>query len=407
MRISLALTLLIFLTVPLRLSGENLRTEVHLDQIHRLLAETWRAYEAGDPETAFRLARSAYLDHFELVEIPLRLVDAELTLDMEYRFARLRNRIRMGAPAPEVRRLIASLDRDLLQVAKKLEKPGVVAPLFTALSSFAVLFREGVEAFLILSLLLAFLQHHDPRLRRPLLWGAVSAVPAGLLTWALMIFFLRVAGVAREIMEGIVALLAAVLLVYVTLWVLRRLDLRHWMEFLRARAWEATAVGSAGALAGLGFLSVYREVVETALFYQTLSWMTEGMTSWLWTGAGLGAVALTITGWAIFSLGRKLPLRPFLVGAATVMMVLSLGIVGNAVRAFQSAGWLPFSPWTGVFPKLNPFVADLLGLYPVRETLWAQALLLAVYLAFGLGFFLKKRRAEAVAREQEAYADRR
>lgn len=385
---------------------QKLEVQGHLDRIHRLLAETWTAYESGDREAAFRLARAAYLDHFEFVEIPLRLVDADLTLDMEYRFAHLRNRIRAGAPPAEVRKQIASLDQDLREVAKRLQAPGLVAPLLTGLASFALLLREGIEALLILSVLLTFLRTHRPDLRKPLLWGAFLALPAGALTWLLLIFLFRATGLAREVMEGVVALLAGGLLVYVTFWISRRLDLRYWMEFLRARAWEAATSRSTGALAALGFLSVYREAVEVALFYQTLAWMARGMSLWLWIGAGGALGVLAFLGWALFSLGRRLPLRLFLGSAAAVIMAVSLGVIGNAVRAFQSAGLLPFTPIPGLVPRLNPFVADLLGLYPVREPLLAQGVLFLVYGLFGLWLFLRQRRSQASVRPM-THADRR
>src|SRR6476646_3151003 len=66
------------------------------------LQQAMYAYQHGDKTRAFQLARGAYLDHFENIEIPLRVLDPDLTSDMEFRFADLRTLMQAGAPAGEV-----------------------------------------------------------------------------------------------------------------------------------------------------------------------------------------------------------------------------------------------------------------------------------------------------------------
>ena len=68
-----------------------------------LVDEAVAAAAAGDRKQAYELARTAYLDHFELAEVPLRLRDPNLVLDLEFSFAKLRNGIRDGAPMSEIK----------------------------------------------------------------------------------------------------------------------------------------------------------------------------------------------------------------------------------------------------------------------------------------------------------------
>src|SRR5262245_25219598 len=97
---ALLLTLLIIPHGAARAQGSpavNVAEEAQ--SIRDLLQQAMRAYRLGDYTAAFKLSRAAYLDHFENIEIPLRAMDGDLTLDLEYRFADLRSKMQQGAPA--------------------------------------------------------------------------------------------------------------------------------------------------------------------------------------------------------------------------------------------------------------------------------------------------------------------
>src|SRR5262249_61742090 len=95
---------------------------------------------------------------------------------------------------------------------------------------------------------------------------------------------LELAPVARELLEAVMTVVAVVALFYVSFWLIARLDQRRWMEFMRSRISVATAGGSAMALFGLGFTSIYREGVETSLFYQALLSFAKGLELWIAAG---------------------------------------------------------------------------------------------------------------------------
>ena len=273
------------------------------------------------------------------------------------------------------------------EVEALFEGPGLVAPTLVTVASFSILFREGIEVILVLAAILGYIQTQNPQLRRPLWWGAGLAIPASLLTWFILNWVLHVAPIGREVIEALVSLLAVALMFYISFWLLRRLDVRRWMEFLRARVWDAVAAGNTGAVAALGFVSVYREGAETALFYQALLLIAQRLELWILLGIGLAILALSVIGWAIIALGARLPLRAFLGIAVAVIMLLSVGLLGNAVWELQQIGVVPMTLLGDSFPRFNRFLADLLGLHATLETVAAQSLLLLVYLAAWLYAF--------------------
>jgi high-affinity iron transporter len=163
-------------------SAAGIAIEQELSAIRDLMRESQAAYKAGDHEQALRLARQAYLDHFELVEIPLRVADPNFTFAMEVKFAEWRQLIQQGAPADQIQRLLLELDDGLVEVERVIGRPRLAAPLFVSVASFTILFREGIEAILVIAALLGYLGVHQPTLRRPLWIGIALAIPAGIPT---------------------------------------------------------------------------------------------------------------------------------------------------------------------------------------------------------------------------------
>jgi high-affinity iron transporter len=170
------------------------------------------------------------------------------------------------------------------------------------------------------------------------------------------------------------------------------------MEFMKAKVWAAATTGSTLALAGVGFTAVFREGFETTLFFQALISFAEGLMPYVVAGTALGIAVLAVIGWAIFKAGRKIPVRIFLTTAVVLVMVLSVAFVGNAVRGFQEATYLPVT-FIESLPDLPIFVAQLTGWYPTRETILAQGGLTLVYVLGAIWtFVILPRRARVVTR---------
>jgi high-affinity iron transporter len=363
-----------------------------------LVDQAVAAAARGDRDRAYELARDAYLNHFELAEVPLRLRDPNLVLDLEFRFAKLRNGIREGAPIGEIRASAIAVEEGLVDVDKTLADKGLAAPLIAFVFSFTILFREGVEAVLIVAILLGALEAgRAAGYRRPLAIGVGSAAVASIATWALAALVIDVAPLQRELLEAITAILSVVILFTISFWLVAQLERRHWMEFMRARVSSAIGAGTTVAFAGLGFTAVYREGFETALFYQALLLFAQGLELWVVAGALVGAAALGAVAYAILRLGKRLPLRPMLMSAVGVLLLLSVAFVGNAVRSLQVGDWIGVTPIDSGWARLPVYVAELTGIHPTREGITAQAVLLAIYAAGAVYVFLVRpvRRARA------------
>ena len=284
-----------------------------------------------------------------------------------------------------------AVQQGLRQVDRSLANKGVAAPLLAFAFSFTILFREGLEAVLLVAILLGSLKAgRATNYRRPLVAGIGAAILATAATWLLATFVIEIAPFQRELIEGITAFAAVVVLFAITFWLVARLEHRHWMEFMRARVSAAIAAGTGLAFAGLGFTAVYREGFETVLFYQALALFAEGLVLWIALGALAAAIALVVVGYAILKLGKRLPLKPMLLTAAMLLLALSVAFVGNAVRSLQEGDWIGVTPVDAGWARLPIYLSELTGIHPTREGLLTQAALLGIYvLGAVLVFFVR------------------
>jgi high-affinity iron transporter len=380
--------------------GEAIR---QLDVVRESIDRTLELIKEGKSEQAFREARAGYLSHFEYVEIPLRVVAPQLTSDAETKFAEIRGLISSGASTGEIRSNVVDL-RGLIDDAERhLTDTGIGAPAVVFGQSFLIIFREGLEAVLLVSVLLGYLEAAKAtQYRRPVLQGMLAAAAATVLTFFLLRTVLSALPLGREVLEAVTALLAVAVLFYVSFWLIARLEQKRWLEFLRARVWSAVSVGSTAALMVVGFTAVYREGFETALFYQALLSFGSGLGVWVAAGFGAGIVALAIVAWAIFRLGRRLPLKAFLSTAVVLLMATSVAFLGNAVRSLQEADVIALHRW-GNWPRAPIFLSQSLGYWPSRETITAQLVLITIYLAGALHVFvIRPRRRFSVPVEPPA-----
>ena len=388
--IVLAFASVILLTAALPVSAAEVTPEqgvAQLEMARTKLENAIKQYAAGDPVLALTSARSAYLDHFEVVEFPLRVRDEVLTLELEEEFALLRSRIQAGAPAGDVRAVGQALLIRLDDAERELSSPGVAAPAIAFGYAFTILFREGLEAMLVIALLMgALAAARATRYRRAMLSGVATAGLATVATWAVITLVLNLAPAQRELLEALMTLAAVVMLFYVSFWLIARMDQRRWMEFMRARVSVAAGAGSAMAMFGIGFTAVYREGIETVLFYQALLSFARGLDLFVFAGVVAALCVLVVVGWAIFRAGRRIPLKMVLGTAVVMIMVISVAFVGNAARALQQVGLFPITVADGV-PSLPFFLAELSGWHPTVETIAAQVSLGSIYVVGAIWTF--------------------
>lgn len=334
------------------------------------LAESLKAYEAGDRKKATDLALSAYLDGFEPVEPSLKARDDVLMVRIESAMVEFRMGITRGEGADSLRERAARLSA-LFDLAEHALAPEQADSAATFAAAFTILLREGLEALLVVVAMIAFL--HKAGRSDVVAWvhgGWIAALVAGGLTWAAATWLVSISGASRELTEGFGSLLAAIVLVSVGLWMHGKSRTDAWQRYVREKLSRALSARSAWFLLLLAFVVVYREVFETILFFIAL-W-SEGNRVAVLAGGAAGAGALAIVAWALLRYSRRLPITQFFSLSSILIAVLAVVLAGKGVAALQEAGLVDIWPLNGV-PRI-----ELLGIYPTRESVIAQVVTAAV-----------------------------
>ena len=341
--------------------------ESPIDFSARVLAESLDAYRRGDAAQAHQLAVTSYLDGFELVEAPLDGVDRGLRTRVEGAMLRYRTLIQSRAPKETVE-TEARVVLSLLDTARQRLDAARLSPATTFTSALVILLREGLEAVLVLAALIAMLIKSGRReALRYVHAGWIAALGLGGLTWLAASYVVTVSGASREVTEGVTALVAAAMLLYVGFWMHRHAHAARWKAYLETRVESALSGRTLWALAAVSFVAVYREAFETVLFYQAL-WIEAGPEGRVAVGAGFVAavVGLVLLAWLMLKLGLRLPVGWFFGVGSALMAVLAVVLAGKGIAALQHAGKVPVGaldlpaiPSLGVYPTWQGVVTQL------------------------------------------------
>ena len=211
-------------------------------------------------------------------------------------------------------------------------------------AAFVIALREGIEAALIVSIVLAYLKQLERTDRSRLVWlGTALAVllsaATGTVIFAVGADF---EGTAEQVFEGLVTLTAVGVLTWMIFWMRRqgariKSELQHKVD---------TALVAGGlALAALAFFAVLREGVETALFLFAAAEGTAveggGIGAQL-VGAALGLVLAVVLGVLLYRGGIRMNLRTFFKITGAILIVVAAGLFAYSVHELQEAGWFPF-----------------------------------------------------------------
>lgn len=339
----------------------------HVATALKLLEASREAYAAGDARTAYQLALRAYLEGFELAEPALRSLDADLLRETEAAMLRHRKLIHDGADAAQVEAARAEAVAALKRVRQTLGE-GALSPAAAFVAAAVILLREGLEAILLLAAIATVLIRADRRdALRYLHMGWIAALALGGVTWWISSYVVEISGAGRELTEGLTALAATAVLLYVGFWLHSKTHTQRWQAYVREKIHAALHGRALWLLAGVAFLAVYREAFETVLFYQALWLQLEpGAENAVWSGIGAAAAGLAVLAWVILRSSMRLPLKLFFNVNSFIMLLLAFAFAGHGVAALQEAGMLPADP-------VRFFRFELLGIYPTLQTLLAQA----------------------------------
>ncbi|MEW6605808.1 MAG: FTR1 family protein, partial [Thermoproteota archaeon] len=379
----------------------------NIDQIRIKLDETLELYREDNPDDALITSRSAYLDSYERIELPLRPIDPDFTLEMEIRFAELRNLIQARAPYEQVEGKVVEIRRGLDESERLVSGTGLLAPAIAFSSSFSIIFREGLESALIVGAILTYLEaSRNERFKKHVYYGIVLAFAATAVTWFIAQFIIEISGASRELIEAIAGVSAVAVLFWVSFWILNKVETKKWIEFVKAKVWKATTTGSVMVFVMLSFFTVYREGFETVLFYQAMISFAKYMEWYVVAGMVVGLSVITAVTFVVRRLGKKLPLRVLFGLTMGIGAYMSIAFMGNAVREFQEVGYLPTTHLIGTIPRLDINTATMTGIHPTLETIIAQLVLLGVYLAGSLYVLvIQPRRNKAIESARKSRAD--
>jgi high-affinity iron transporter len=261
-------------------------------------------------------------------------------------------------------------------------------------NAFFVTLREGLEAALIVGIVLAYLARIDAsRDALRAVWiGTAAAVGVSIATGAALFFTIgELEGRAEQIFEGCAMFVAVAFLTWMIFWMRRQAA--GMRASLEVRVRDALVAGSTIGLAGLVFFAVVREGWETALFLFAIS--ETGSPAVTAIGAVLGLAAAVLLGVGFYRGSRRLNLRQFFAVTGVLLIVFAAGLLAHGVHEFQEAGLLPTTVehvWNtnGAVhedSRSGELLQALFG-YNGNPSL-LEVFLWASYLTIGLWFFLR------------------
>jgi high-affinity iron transporter len=265
------------------------------------------------------------------------------------------------------------------------------------LAGFLLSLREGLEAALIIGIVLGALRKlHRQDLKTTVWWGAISASGISLLAGlALYAVGVSLEGAAEQIFEGITMFFAAGVLTWMIFWMARQS--RTIKSELEAGVRQAVSQTGGGALFLLAFLAVLREGVELALFLTATTFATGAQQTLI--GALLGLGGAIVLGWLVFAATVRLDLRRFFQVTGVLLILFAAGLVAHGVHEFNEVGWIPaviehvwdmnfFVDENGVLGQLLKALFGYNGNPSLTEVL--------AYVAYFVGIGVGLRRSQAV-----------
>lgn len=362
----------------LRAHPEVMFSKDPLDIALNQLSNSITRYEKHDAKAAYQYALSAYLDGFETAEAVLDVLDRDKRMLIEQKMMAYREAIKNELPIEDVKAQYVALKDMLTGVQTALPTTEFSNPA-VFLSALIILLREGLESILLVGMLIVMLVKAEKKDLLPAVHiGWVLALVAGGLTWWASHTLISISGAAREITEGVTALVAAAMLLYIGVWIHRHQLAHDWRTYLQKTLAKHLTNEARWGLGVLSFLAVYREMFETVLFYEALGLQVgpEGV-QMVWLGIVVALAMLLVIVFMMARYGLRLPLQAFFRISAWLIFLFAIVFIGQGIHGLEEAGKVP------VWPVPVPTVT-LFGIYPNLFGLGLQAIVLAVAVFIGM-----------------------
>ncbi|MDO4899118.1 FTR1 family protein [Actinomyces sp.] len=389
--------------------GERTWTQVAAE-MNELIDSGVDKAASGDREGGAADVNSAYYGYYEKLgfeKTVMAAISGDRVSEVENQFKIVRKAMIRGDDSSTVSAEAETLKNYLTEDAAALDGGAAdnVSPVKAFLTgsfgqAFLILLREGLEAILVVAAVIAYLLKAGMRDRVKYIYAGVALGLAGSGLVALAFTWLYDSASAhQEVLEGIVALIAMVMLLFTSNWMLSKSSVASWNRYIKDKTEASISNGGFWALASLSFLAVFREGAETVMFYEALFTMDPGGSAGIWQGFAAGAVVLVVIFLLIRFTSVRIPLRPFFAITSFLMAVLVVIFAGGGAHALIEGDIIPATYVQG-WPTY-----DYLGLYPYRETLLFQAFMAVVVIVLSIASVVRHRRADAVRAAMDADAE--
>lgn len=328
----------------------------------------------------YTLAESSRLDAYAIMETgpEARLIvfAPQLKLQLEELFWNgqgdnkgLAYLIKNQAPYSEIKASRLALDVNLSEAQTELTRN--TAPAAIAMNAGLIVFREGLEAVVILASLMSSLKSAEERkYRKPMWLGSLLALIATVLTWLLAHEVLQSLARYGQKLEAVVSIIAIAVLLVIMNWFFHKTYWTSWLANFHAtkRRLLNEETGLFLGLVILGFTSIYREGFEIVLFLQAL--VLESGVSVVLIGVIGASIAVALVGMIVFRLQKNLPYMKILIITGILIGSVLLQMVGSTIHVLQVVGWLPIHVIQGL--DLPYWLGTWFGIYPTWEGLGFQ-----------------------------------
>lgn len=333
--------------------------------------EATALYANGDQQGAITRLQDAYFDVFEAsgMETKLSARDANSTANLEAHFSKIVAQMKSGTPVEETEGAVTSLRERIAAAAATLAQ-AKDSPTALFFYSLMILLREGIEAILILTAIIAYLiKTGNTDKLRVIYSGCITALILSGVTALLVKWALTVSAASQEVLEGATMLVASVVLFGVSYWLISKAEAQRWLAYIRSKVGTSLSSNSLRALWLAAFLAVYREGAETVLFYQALvSGSTPSGITATAAGFAVGCTALVALYLGMRYGAVRLPLRPFFLFTGALLYYMSFVFAGKGVMELIEGklleptliSWIPAVPFVGVFPYVQTLLPQLL-----------------------------------------------
>ncbi|MEO5788222.1 cytochrome c/FTR1 family iron permease [Gelidibacter sp.] len=357
-------------------TGEESNSSLSIAKEH--LNAALKNYTDGNKTLARTSALTAYLEGIEPVEARLNANNPAFTLKIEQQMLKVRQAIEQDLGVETLKEETYKA-LTLIDDASQILQNHKLNYWLTFVLAASIMLREGLEAFLILAVVLALIRTSGVKKALPWLHGGwITAVILGIAGWFLSDYIIQFGAKNREIMEGLIALFAVVILVYVGFWLHNHSHAKKWKEFIENKIGRYLQKDKMFGLAAFSFMVVFREAFEVILFLQAINLESEPENKSAIALGVLAAVACIAAMVYLFQkYSKRIPVRQLFQYSSWIVVFLAIILMGKGFHSLQESGWISV---TGI-PSL--FRIDWLGFYPTLETILAQAgLLIAIFITY-------------------------